>query len=90
MASQNFPEFCLHEIQLIHMKTNSNDGRCGIVQISVNVVVSRTLGKDKICQWTRIFFDKLRVEIEDSFNGHGINRCDEKFISHSILRLRDG
>ena len=50
MASQNFPEFCLHEIQLIHMKTSSNDGRCGIVQISVNGVVSRTLGKDKICQ----------------------------------------
>ena len=50
--------------------------------------------RDKILlnygQWTRIFFDKLRVEIEDSFNGHGINRCDEKFISHSILRLRDG
>lgn len=50
MASQNFPEFCLHEIQLIHIKTNSNDGRCGIVQISVNGVVSRTLGKGKICQ----------------------------------------
>ena len=44
--------------------------------------------RDKILpnygQWTRIFFDKLRVEIEDSFNGHGINRCDEKFISQSI------
>ena len=50
--------------------------------------------RDKILpnygQWTRIFFDKLRVEIEDSFNAHGINRCDEKFISQSILRLRDG
>lgn len=32
------------------MKTNSNDGRCGIIQINVNGVVCRTLGKDKICQ----------------------------------------
>lgn len=32
--------------------------------------------RDKILpnygQWTRIFFDKLRVEIEDSFNAHGV------------------
>ena len=32
--------------------------------------------RDKILpnygQWTRIFFDKLRVEIEDSLNAHGV------------------
>ena len=50
--------------------------------------------RDKILpnygQWTRIFFDKLRVEIEDSFNAHGVTDATKSLFHNPFKGWKKG